>query len=728
MTILKNLNPKQVDAAIHSNGPLLILAGAGSGKTRVLIYRIAHLVLEKGVPARNILAVTFTNKAAGEMRERPEKLLGPRAHDLWLGTFHSIGLRILRRDGHIMGILPGFTVYDDDDQLSLVKRCMTELEISDRRLKPRVMLSQINQAKNKVVDPQQYAEQASDFFSKRVARVYDLYQRRLRDNTALDFGDLICEPIRLFRENPSLLDKYQVRFQHMLVDEYQDTNRAQYYFISFFAKRYRNLCVVGDPDQSIYCWRGADITNILAFEKDYPDAAIYRLEQNYRSTGNILSAANSVIRNNRRRIEKSLWTENPEGERVAFEMARDEHHETELVAKRILEMIPEEPSRSYRDFAIFYRTNAQSRVMEEYFIRNGIPYTIVGGFRFYERKEIKDAIAYIRVVANPHDSLSLLRIINTPPRGVGRATLDRVSAVAGELGLSMYEAFKEASQRGILSRAKVTLLLELMDGLHRNIDSMLPHELCHTLLTESGYIRMWEEEGTDEAESRVENLHELISAIRDFETARENPTLVDFLDQVALISDIDSYEDRHNRVTLMTLHSAKGLEFPVVFMTGMEEGLFPHARSIDDAEEIEEERRLCYVGMTRAMERLFLFSARQRTLFGEPRFQAQSRFIDEIDPEFLNIQNDLLPAFTDEIEDSTCKEPYYTMEESQVEDMQNNQSGWYAGMQVRHPTFGVGVIKACEGFGEMAKLTITFDAFGRKKLIAKYASLIPVVR
>jgi DNA helicase-2/ATP-dependent DNA helicase PcrA len=728
MTILKSLNPKQVDAATHSNGPLLILAGAGSGKTRVLTYRIAYLVLEKGVPARNILAVTFTNKAAGELGERLEKLLGPKAHELWLGTFHSIGLRILRRDGHLMGISPSFTVYDDDDQLGLVKRCMTELEINDRRLNPRVMLSHISQAKNRVVYPQQYAEQASDFFSRRVGRVYDLYQRRLRDNMALDFGDLICEPIRLLRENPSLLDKYQTRFQHMLVDEYQDTNRAQYHFIGLFAKRYRNLCVVGDPDQSIYCWRGADITNILAFEKDYPDAAIYRLEQNYRSTGNILSAANSVIRNNRRRIEKSLWTENPEGEKVAFEMAKDERHEAELVAEKILEMIAEEPSRSYKDFAIFYRTNAQSRVMEEYFIRNSMPYTIVGGVRFYERKEIRDALAYIRVVANPHDSLSLLRIINTPPRGVGRATLDRVSAIAGELGVPLYEAFKEASQRGILSRAKATSLLELIDSLHRDAGRMLPHELCHTLLTESGYIRMWEEEGTDEAESRVENLHELISAIKDFETARENPTLVDFLDQVALVSDIDSYEDRHNRITLMTLHSAKGLEFPVVFMSGMEEGLFPHARSIDNPEEMEEERRLCYVGMTRAMERLFLFSARQRTLFGEPRFQAQSRFIDEIDPDFLNIQNDLISTSPSVNVDIRCNETYYTMEESQVEDMQNSQSSWRTGMQVRHPTFGVGIIKACEGFGEMAKLTITFDAFGRKKLIAKYASLTPVER
>ncbi|MFQ5586390.1 MAG: ATP-dependent helicase, partial [Thermodesulfobacteriota bacterium] len=449
-------------------------------------------------------------------------------------------------------------------------------------------------------------------------------------------------------------------------------------------------------------------------------------EQNYRSTGNILAAANSVVQNNSRRIEKSLWTENPAGEKVVFEMARDEHHEAEIVAGRILQSITEDPSRSYRDFAVFYRTNAQSRVLEEYFIRNGMPYSIVGGLRFYERKEIKDAVAYLKVAANPHDSLSLLRVINTPLRGFGKTSLERVSAIAGERGASLYDGLKEAVRRDILSRTKVAPFVELVERLHREREKMRPSELCLQLLKESGYLEMWEKEGSDEAESRVENLHELVAAIKDFEASREGPSLIDFLDQVALISDIDSFEDRHNRITLMTLHSAKGLEFPLVFIVGMEEGLFPHSRSQDDSDEMEEERRLCYVGMTRAMERLFLSCARRRNLFGEYRFQAQSRFIDEIDQELLTIENDMF-GFPQETapQGQSSDEPYYTMEESQADEWHEG-SLWRRGMRVRHPSFGLGRIERCEGSGETAKLTVTFATFGKKKLIAKYASLTPV--
>jgi len=716
-----------------SSGPVLILAGAGSGKTRVLAYRMAHLILEKGVPPGNILAVTFTNKAAGEMRERLAKLIGESTNELWLGTFHSIGLRMLRSDGHAIGIEREFTIFDDADQLALVKGCMKDLSMSDKAINPRMVLASINRAKNQVIGPAHYAEGANDFLRERIARIYDLYQRRLGDNVALDFGDLICKPIRLLEEKSDVLHRYQTRFHHILVDEYQDTNRAQYRLIKLLAAGHRNLCVVGDPDQSIYCWRGADITNILDFERDYTDAETYTLEQNYRSTGNILAAANSVVKNNSQRIEKSLWTENPAGEKVRFEMTRDEHHEAELVADRIVRTMGDDTSRQYKDFAVFYRTNAQSRVLEEYFLRNSMPYTIVGGLRFYERKEIKDAIAYLKVVANPHDSISLLRVVNTPLRKIGKTTLERVNALARENGISLYDGLKEALNRDLLGRTKAAPFVALIERLHGEKESMAPGELCFTLLKESGYLEMWEKEGTEESTSRVENLHELVAAIKDFEVTREEPELIDFLDQVALISDVDSYEDRHNRITLMTLHSAKGLEFPVVFMVGMEEGLFPHSRSQDDSDQMEEERRLCYVGMTRAMERLYLSCARQRNIFGEYRFQAQSRFIDEIDPDLLVVENDLSTTAglgagagtgTEVSHDPISDEPYYTVEESQVEG--GKGSHWRRGMQVRHPAFGLGMIERCEGAGEAAKLTITFATFGRKKLIAKYAALTPV--
>src|SRR4030067_1058404 len=426
MEILSRLNPRQIDAVTRTDGPILILAGAGSGKTRVLTHRIAYLIKEKGIPPQNILAVTFTNKASGEMRERLEKILGPLAENIWLGTFHSIGLRILRKDGYHIGIDPNFIVYDDDDQLSIVKLCMSELNINEKSFNPRAILSHINQAKNEVLSVNDYAMDADDFFRRRVSQVYKLYQEKLRQNKTLDFGDLICEPIRLFREAPQVLEKYQKRFRYILVDEYQDTNRAQYILINLLASMHKNLCVVGDEDQSIYGWRGADIRNILEFEKDYPDVKIIRLEQNYRSTKNILSAANSVVEKNIKRIGKTLWTENLDGELVDYQMARDEHYEASLLFEKV-EDLRRKNSLSYKDFAIFYRTNAQSRIFEEHFIRSGMPYHIVGGLKFYERKEIKDAVAYLKVVANPSDSLSLMRIINTPPRGIGKATIDKVS-------------------------------------------------------------------------------------------------------------------------------------------------------------------------------------------------------------------------------------------------------------------------------------------------------------
>jgi len=755
MEILKHLNPQQADAVTKTDGPILILACAGSGKTRVLTYRIAYLIMAKRISPHNILAVTFTNKAAGEMKERLGKILGSKTNDIMLGTFHSTGLRILRKDGYYIGIDPNFIVYDDDDQMSLVKHCMSELNINDKAFNPRAILSHINQAKNEVLSADAYAMGADDFFRKRVSQVYKLYQEKLRQNKTVDFGDLICEPVRLFKEIPQVLEKYQERFRYILVDEYQDTNRAQYILINLLASMHENLCVVGDEDQSIYGWRGADIKNILEFERDFPKVEIIRLEQNYRSTKNILAAANSVVAKNTKRIGKTLWTENLDGELVAYQMARDEHHEASLVYSKIDEM-KKNSGLAYKDFAIFYRTNAQSRIFEEHFIRSGLPYNIVGGLRFYERREIKDAIAYLKVIANPSDSLSLMRIINTPPRGIGKTTVDRAAAFGAEHGIPLFEAFKLAIAKGILPPHKghsfITMIQRFNASLLPTPDSQLRtpniHELAKRLLEESGYIKMWEDEKTEEAEARIENLHELISAIRDFETNRENISLADFLDHVALISDIDTYEDEHNRVTLMTLHSAKGLEFPVVFMVGMEEGLFPHSRSInklggDNEDELEEERRLCYVGMTRAMKKLFLLGARERAIYGESRFQGQSRFIDEIDPNYVEIIDNRShkPEVRDQEEENPPSPPFdkgaglslprsiatgsggFNEPRIVYDDIPVNDT-WKIGMKIKHPSFGTGIIKAKEGFGEDTKLTVIFPGMGQKKLIVKYASII----
>jgi DNA helicase-2/ATP-dependent DNA helicase PcrA len=743
MPFLKELNSMQKEATTFDKGPLLILAGAGSGKTRVLTTRIAYLVLKMGLPAERILAVTFTNKAAGEMRERLAQLMGEEAKKLWLGTFHSLGLRILKKEGHLLGLGPELTIYNDEDQLSLVKDSMAELAMSDKAFSPRAVLSRITQAKNDNVGPEDYLARSGDFLSERVASVYSFYQKRLKEMSALDFGDLICEPIRLFKTHPHLLRAYSDRFLHILVDEYQDTNGSQYILMNLLASSHRNISAVGDPDQSIYAWRGADLTNILEFERDWPDATVLRLEQNYRSTKTILCAANSVINKNKKRIEKTLWTDNTQGQFVRFEETQDEHHEAGLVVERLKELLSEEASLSYRDFAVFYRTNAQSRVFEERFLREGIPYTIVGGLRFYDRREIRDALAYLRVVTNPADSLSLKRIINTPPRRIGKTALENVSALAKELNMTLFGAFREAISRGMLKKTNVAALFETFDSfkaesdktMDKNVtDRKVPlHELALRLLEDSGYMGMWVEEGSEEALERVENLHELISAIRDFENTTEStPSISDFLDQVSLITDIDTYEDKVNRVTIMTLHSAKGLEFPVVFIVGMEDGLFPHSRSIGTQDELEEERRLCYVGMTRAMQRLFLHSARTRTLFGELRFQSRSRFIEEIDPEFLErfelksqepYDKDGKGVYIDR--ERSWTEPYYTMDESQLDPFIDDP--WRIGLKVMHPSFGLGVIKGREGVGEETKLTVKFKEAGQKKLIVKYTSLIPVL-
>ncbi len=766
MPFLKRLNPVQHEAVTYGDGPLLILAGAGSGKTSVLTSRIAYLVERAGVDPSSIFAVTFTNKAAGEMSERLHDLIGHKAHSLWLGTFHSLGLRILRTEASANS--HGLTVYGDDDQKALIKESMAALNIPDKAFNPRNVLNKINSAKNENIGPEEFAaDYAADFLGERVAKIYTEYQRRLRKMGVLDFGDLICEPIKLFTEKPELLEKYRSRFRYILVDEYQDTNKAQYLLTNLLAKESENLFAVGDPDQSIYAWRGACIKNILDFQSDYPDAAILKLEQNYRSTQSILSAANSIIEKNSNRMEKALWTDNPHGSPAHYEEALNEYEEARLMI-RLLKKLADKSDSAYRDSAVFYRTNAQSRVFEEQLIREGIPYVILGGTRFYDRKEIRDAIAYLRVVLNPNDSISFKRVVNTPPRKIGKVTLGNIINLGAERGVDLIEAMKIACAEGRLNKTRAASFVEAIESFRSEAGTERLSELTLRLIEDSGYMMMLQDEGTDEAAERVENLFELVSAIKDYERANPDAGLADFLDHVALISDVDSFVENSDRLTLMTLHSAKGLEFKNVFMTGMEEGLFPHSRSADSPDELEEERRLCYVGMTRAKERLHLLSARSRSVYGESSYRLRSRFIDEIAPEFIELHTDDSGfmrknreynrnnsdngvyldrnvyasdnSHSDSPSDSSdiftapdnthtaSDEVYYTNDESQL-DPSTHRAGassfnWRTGMRVTHPAFGPGVIRAKEGTGDDTKLTVSFRNGVTKKLVVKYANLM----
>lgn len=729
-----NLNPLQKEAVTFGDGPLLILAGAGSGKTRVLTARIAYLVREKRVRPERILAVTFTNKAAGEIRHRLGKLIGDEAKALWLGTFHSVGLKLLHKEARTAGISHGMTVYDDDNQLSLIKQVMSELNLNEKSFAPKAMLTRINQAKNENISAAEFASEASDFLSERTAKVYSLYQKRLREMNCFDYGDLICEPVRLLRENPNLLNRYRDEIHYVLVDEFQDTNRVQYEFTSLMASGARNLLVVGDPDQSIYAWRGADINNILDFNRDYPDATVVRLEQNYRSTGNILSAANAVIKYNQKRLEKNLWTENAPGERLTLIECNDEYDEARRVISRIKTLRDADKAMAYRDFAVFYRTNAQSRVFEETLLREGIPYTIIGGKRFYDRMEIKDAIAYLRVMSNPEDAISLKRIINTPPRGIGPVAFEKIKSVKADLGIALLDAVRETFARNLFGKSKAGEFVEACASFKDNLGKTPLHELTLRLLEDSGYMLMWQDDGNEEALERVENLFEFVSAIKDFESVNPGASLSDFLDHVSLITDIDSHDETKDHLTLMTLHSAKGLEFNTVFLTGMEEGLFPHSRSSGNDEELEEERRVCYVGMTRAQKRLYLSFAKTRNVYGETKYRIKSRFLEEIPEEFIETEEAPVlgrseTASVGNTPAGGINEPRYTTEDSQVfhykeeayEDKPVNP--WKVGMMVRHPSFGIGIIKDRSGAGVDTKLTINFKDAGMKKIIVKYAAI-----
>lgn len=725
--LLSGLNERQKEAVKLTEGPVLIMAGAGSGKTRVLTHRIAYLLAEKQVAPWNILAITFTNKAAREMKERIEGLLGPGAEDIWIATFHSMCVRILRRDIDRIGINRNFSILDSSDQLSVIKSILKERNIDPKKYGPRAILGSISSAKNELIKPEEYAKTAGGAWEQIVSDVYTDYQKKLLKNQSLDFDDLIMSTIQLFQRVPEVLEYYQRKFQYIHVDEYQDTNRAQYMLVKMLAARFQNLCVVGDSDQSIYRWRGADIANILSFEKDYPNANVILLEQNYRSTKRILQAANEVIKNNVNRKPKNLWTENPEGQKITYYRAESETGEAQFVAGKIQELV-QSGKRKYSDIAILYRTNAQSRVMEEVLLKSNIDYTIVGGIKFYDRKEIKDILAYLRVVANPDDDISLERIINVPKRGVGATSVQRIQEYATEHGLSMFQAIEEIEQIGVSARV-VNALTSFRDMI-RNFNAMQDYlsvtELTEELLEKTGYREMLESEKTLEAQSRLENIDEFLSVTQSFEKQSEDKSLVAFLTDLALIADIDQLDNEEettkDAVVLMTLHSAKGLEFPVVFLIGMEEGVFPHSRSLMEEAEMEEERRLAYVGITRAEEELYITNAEMRTLFGRTNMNPESRFIDEIPDDLIenvSVQKKNTRTFarrtTPNIRPSS--KPTLTKTGGDAVD-------WAVGDKAEHKKWGIGTVVSVKGSGEDKELDIAFPSpVGIKRLLAKFAPI-----
>ncbi|HOV78991.1 MAG TPA: DNA helicase PcrA [Bacillota bacterium] len=718
MDILAELNPAQIEAVTFGDGPLLILAGAGSGKTRVLTTRVAYLIKERRIPPRRILAITFTNKAAGEMRERVEALVPEVIRDLWICTFHAACLRVLRRQKEFFGRNGNFVIYDDDDQLTLVKDCVKELKLDDKKYPPRAAAAAISQAKNQLLDADGFADYAYDQFNREVARVYRLYQEKLCKNNAVDFDDLIFLTVRLFREYPQVLAYYQDRFRYILVDEYQDTNYAQYVLVNLLARASRNLCVVGDPDQGIYGWRGADVKNILSFERDYPEAKVIRLEQNYRSTGSILEAANHIIRNNARRKEKRLWTDAGPGLPLVKYFGEDEHAESSFVAGRILRLKSAE-GRPFRDFAVLYRTHAQSRVVEETFARAGIPYTVIGGLRFYDRKEIKDIIAYLRLVLNHSDTVSLARIINVPRRGIGQASYNRILAYAGDNGISPVEAMKRAGGiSGLTAKAQKACmdLGGIIGALSGELPDLSVTEISRKVMELTGYRSELLAENTVEARTRLENLDEFLSVTGEFDRQAEEKGLRSFLENIALVTDLDQYDGEADQAALMTLHSAKGLEFPVVFLIGMEEGVFPHSRSLPEPDELEEERRLCYVGVTRAKERLYLTHCWRRTLYGVQRYNLPSRFLEEI-PEYL-MSGDDLPDGKDGVH------PANSAPDLKADGKRLPQPGEFVlGDKVRHGKWGVGVVVGLRGADEDLEYKVAFPEQGIKVLLARYAPL-----
>ena len=732
------LNPQQAEAVINTEGPMLIMAGAGSGKTKVLTCRVANL-LQKGVRPYRILAITFTNKAAAEMRERVNNMSGPAAKDVWLFTFHAFCARFLRME---IDKLPGyggnFAIYDTADSQNLIKQILKEMNLDDKRFQPSGILSRISNAKNALQDAAAFARQVGDFYEQKVADIYSRYEQKLQLNNALDFDDLLMLSIKLLQENKEVREKYQDRFDYLLVDEYQDTNHAQYLLTKFLAAKHRNICVVGDADQSIYGWRGADIQNILDFEKDYPDAKVIKLEQNYRSTQIILDAANAVIENNTGRKPKNLWTENKSGADIIYFQAVDERDEARFVIEQ-LQNLQRTENKKLGDMAILYRTNTQSRIFEEMLIKSGISYNMVGGLKFYERKEIKDIIAYLRVIFNPADSLSLLRIINVPKRGIGDASLAKIQAYAAANNVSLFEAVSNAAAIDGLSSRFVSKLDDLAGIIFElmNLANEAPVEdLIDRVLRDTGYLEELENERTPQAQSRIDNLHELISVAQEFAASEEENNLENFLAHVALVSDIDDTELGEDAITLMTLHSSKGLEFPVVFLVGMEEGLFPHARTLMDETEIEEERRLCYVGITRAKEKLFLSSTKMRTIYGNTVTYPPSRFLQEIPARLVKTikrqeRFSALENFKQVSEKYSARpqkpastfNPHSFMPQKPAAAAGGTGTRFNTGDRVSHSKWGEGMVVSVKDSPDGQEVKVAFAGAGVRSLLTKYAVL-----
>lgn len=773
MTILKKfadtLNPAQAEAVATIQGPLLILAGAGSGKTRVLTYRMANIIAQGEATASEILAVTFTNKAAREMESRVVKLLhelGFSVHErMWVSTFHSICARILRDDIHLLDYQPFFAIYDDSDQISQIRKVLGALNINEKQYPPKSFQARINEAKQKAMTPDDLSKKGSMWWDERSIEVYRFYEEEMKRSNALDFGDLLFKTYDLFRTYPDILKKYQDRFRYISVDEYQDTNHIQYLLVKMLAEQHRNLCVVGDEDQSIYSWRGADIQNILSFEKDFPEAKVVKLEENYRSTSTIVRAASSIIKNNTERKDKTLFTHNEEGDKILVHEDINEYEEARFVVQNIETLMnAAEEGLSYNDFAVFYRTNAQSRVLEDLLRSRSIPYRLIGGVKFYERMEIKDVLAYLKAFVNPADDIAVQRIINVPARGIGKTTVDKIEEVGIQNKITFYDAILQVAEQRLVHSGAARKLRDfraLMDSMKEKAKGLKLSELFVELLDATEYVLRLKEENTPESQARIDNLEEFANAIRQFEQERgDDATLTNFLEEMALVSDADQVKEDAKSVTLMTLHISKGLEFPVVFIVGMEEGLFPSARSIDESDpsSVEEERRLAYVGMTRARRKLFLSHARSRRVWGQEQMHPPSRFLKEIPEEFLVKRSRIQrPAFLDRYRDKygggdtdmgeavTRGSSYGSMKPRGIRggnggrgphsdsdfdvmpDYENSsdesRSGYSKGMRVRHPTFGVGSIFEVEGMGEMQKVSVVFQDQTFKKFVVKYARL-----
>jgi DNA helicase II / ATP-dependent DNA helicase PcrA len=745
--LLAGLNPEQQKAVKTTDGPLLLMAGAGSGKTRVLTHRIGYLIVEKRVNPYNILAITFTNKAAREMRDRIGKMMGGAAEEIWISTFHSMCVRILRRDIDRMGFNRNFTILDTTDQQSVIKGILKDKNIDPKKFDPRAILGSISSAKNELIEPEEYAKTAGGYFEQVISDVYEEYQKRLRKNQALDFDDLIMMTIQLFTRVPEVLEYYQRKFQYIHVDEYQDTNRAQYMLVKLLANRFKNLCVVGDSDQSIYRWRGADIANILSFEKDYPNAQVILLEQNYRSTKRILLAANKVIENNVTRKAKNLWTENSEGNKLVYYRADSEQGEAQFVAGKIKELT-RDGKHKLADIAILYRTNAQSRVMEEVLLKSNIEYSIVGGTKFYDRKEIKDMLAYLRLISNPDDDISLRRIINVPKRGIGSSSLDKIADFAAINDISLFSALAAVELIGLSPKiTKAAREFRDLIGKYTQMQEFLSvTELVEEVLDKSGYREMLKLEKSLEAQSRLENLDELLSVTKNFEESSDDKSLVAFLTDLALVADIDSMDEdgeKADGIVLMTLHSAKGLEFPVVFLIGLEEGVFPHSRSLMEEAEMEEERRLAYVGITRAEQTLFITNAQMRTLFGRTNMNPASRFISEIPEDLIEgveLENRTNTPFGSKGTSfgrsgggtfgsggssfgtpAAARKPVMRPIASTTG---GDELGWKVGDKAEHGKWGIGTVVSVKGEGEGTELDIAFPSpTGIKRLLAKFAPI-----